>query len=137
MNLQPRFLVFTFTVSLIISLVGCNDGKNNNRPKVEIRIFLKDAISQSDSTSLVDYLLSRAYVSEMEYISKEDAKRLYLANGGEDWSKVLDENPLPSSIHITLKDEYAQIDSVKSISSDLQSRTGVKEVSYPEVLLRR
>lgn len=36
------------------------------------------------------------------FISKEKAKQRYLGAGNDDWSHVLDQNPLPASIEITL-----------------------------------
>jgi hypothetical protein len=43
-------------------------------------------------------------VRSVQFFSKEDAKKEYLAAGNDDWSKVLDYNPLPNSFNVELTD---------------------------------
>jgi FtsX extracellular domain len=43
-------------------------------------------------------------VKSVKFFSKEDAKKEYLAAGNDDWSKVLEDNPLPNSFNIELAD---------------------------------
>ena len=116
-------------------LLSCNtNGKPNTvLTEVELRVFLDHSISTQDSAQLTDYIASKPYVKRLDLISREEAKKLYLGEDGEDWSKVLDENPLPNAIHIYLNENYVHPDSIKAISEDIESQKGVDEVVYPEV----
>ena len=69
------------------------------------RVYLKGDYKNS-SLLLKDsvLLLNISGVKSVNFISKEDAKREYLALGNDDWSKVLDYNPLPNSFNIELTD---------------------------------
>jgi len=42
-------------------------------------------------------------IRSVRYISKDEAKKVYLADGGEDWTNILDENPLPDAIEVKLE----------------------------------
>src|SRR5690606_14856670 len=47
----------------------------------------------------------------------------------------LDENPLPNSINFKVKKEYMNRDSLEAIKADIEKRTFVTDVKYPEALV--
>jgi hypothetical protein len=69
------------------------------------RVYLKGDYKNS-SLLLKDsvLLLNIPGVKSVDFTSKEDAKKEYLALGNDDWSKVLDYNPLPNSFNVELTD---------------------------------
>lgn len=58
-----------------------------------------------------------------------------MEDGGEDWGKVLTENPLPDAIFFRIKQQYVQLDSLRNIKKDLEAQTYVTDVKYPEELV--
>jgi cell division transport system permease protein len=58
-----------------------------------------------------------------------------MQDGGEDWGKVLSENPLPDAIFFRLKKGYVQLDSLAGIKKDLEAQTYITDVKYPEALV--
>jgi len=71
----------------------------------------------------------------MEFVTKEAGKKIYMDDGGEDWGKVLNENPLPDAIFFRIKQQYVQLDSLANIKKDLEAQTYVTDVKYPEELV--
>ena len=92
---------FLFPLSFIV-LITCNCNNKELKPYVFTAIiYLKDFDSlqlNHDST----YLKELSYVLGIKFISKEDAKKKYMADGNNDWSKVLDYNPLPDAYEIKI-----------------------------------
>lgn len=102
---------------------------------VEVGVYLLPNLKASDSTNLINYVSSQPYVRSVSYVSKNEAKKRYMQDGGEDWSKVLDENPLPDAFFFTLKAEYVQLDSLAKIKKDIEAQTYVTDVEYPEAVV--
>jgi cell division transport system permease protein len=76
-------------------------------------------------------------VKEIEYVTKEAGKKRYMDEENEDWSRVLDQNPLPNAIYVTIRKNYVEVDSLKNIKADLEQQTYVSDVSYPEALVTK
>ena len=75
------------------------------------------------------------YVNSLEYISKEQALKQGIKLLGEDPREFIGANPWPPSVEITLKADYANNDSLKFISRELQAFPKVTKVTYQRDLL--
>jgi cell division transport system permease protein len=111
-------------------------GGNALKENVAVSAYLftnnKDSIN-----SIRNYIAAQPYTKSVEYISKEKAKQIWLKDGGEDWSKIVSENPLPESIDFYVKSDYVEKDSMAKISSAI---TGlfpglVSEIQYKKALV--
>ena len=75
--------------------------------KVEVVADLNDAASATELTALQVAVRARPEVREVEYVSKEEALRRYReqreAQGDQDLTLYLPENPLPASLEISLR----------------------------------
>ncbi len=106
------------------------------KENVEIRAYLRGDLNPKDSVALMDYITNKPYVKSIHYVSKEEGKKIYMSDGeNEDWSKVLDENPLPNAIYFKIKRNYVQVDSMAAIKADIENQTYVSDVKYPEALV--
>lgn len=140
---KPSYFMSVLGVTLVLFLLGIvgwliiNANKLGNyfKENVEVRAYLLPNINPKDSASLSNYIATKPYVKSMHYVSKQEAQKIYIQDGGEDWSKVLTENPLPDAIFIKLKPDYVQLDTLTAIQKDLESQTYVTDVKYPEALV--
>lgn len=131
-RLIPMFLSFS-VLFLFVFISGCGDDPKPAEYPFEVRVFLShDSLSPADSLRLMNYVSEKSYSENVTFITKEEARKEYLGDGNEDWSKVLDENPLPNVISFNLKNSYRYKDSVDLIYKDLMSQANVEEVAYPE-----
>lgn len=105
------------------------------KEEVEVNVYLREPLAKADSAALVEYIISRPYIKEYVFTTKEMAKAKYLADGNESWEGILSENPLPQSIDFKLKSEYLNPDTLNVIKQDLEKQTYVTEVKYPELLV--
>ncbi|MBS1758748.1 MAG: hypothetical protein JST23_01395 [Bacteroidetes bacterium] len=140
---KPSYFMSVLGVTLVLFLLGIvgwlviNANKLGNyfKENVEVRAYLLPNINPKDSAALSNYIVSKPYVKSMHYVTKQEAQKIYIQDGGEDWSKVLTENPLPDAIFIKLKPDYVQLDTLTAIQKDLESQTYVTDVKYPEALV--
>lgn len=105
------------------------------KESVEVRVYLRGDLTAQDSTALMQYISTKPYVRNIDYVTKEEGKRIYLSDGNEDWNKVLNANPLPNAIYFKVKKEYLTTDSLGVIKTDLEKQTYVSDVQYPDALI--
>ena len=68
------------------------------KENVEVRTYLLPNLNPKDSMALMNYMTTKPYVKSIRYISKEEAQKIYIQDGGEDRGRVLTEKPLPDAI---------------------------------------
>ena len=140
---KPSYFMSILGVTLVLFLLGIigwlviNANKLGDyfKENVEVRTYLRGNLNPKDSVALMTYISSKPYVKSMEYVSKEEGKKQYMQEESEDWSKVLDENPLPNAIYFRIKKEYVNIDTLNNIKKDLEAQTYVSDVKYREALV--
>ncbi len=140
---KPSYFMSVLGVTLVLFLLGIigwlviNANKLGDyfKENVEVRTYLRGDLNPKDSVALMDYIAKQPYVKSMQYVSKEEGKKMYMEEENEDWSKVLDENPLPNAIYFKIKRQYVQVDTLTAIKADLEKQTYVSDVKYPEALV--
>ena len=75
------------------------------------------------------------YVKSTDFITKEEAAKILQQDLGEDFVEFLGYNPLLSSIDVHLKADYANVDSISNIETELLKNEEVKEVYYQKSLV--
>jgi cell division transport system permease protein len=140
---KPSYFMSILGVTLVLFLLGIigwlviNANKLGDyfKESVEVRAHLRGAVTAQDSAALVQFIASRPYVKEYTFITKEKAKQHYLDDGNQDWTGVLDENPLPNSINFKLKNQYVQSDTLVNIEKEILQNGLISDVHYPKELV--
>src|SRR5215203_4941177 len=142
---KPSYVMSIIGVTLVLFLLGIvgwlviNATKLGDyfRENVEVKVHLRGDIPGKDSLALMQYFGSQPYVKNYSYVNKEMARQKYLNDNNEDYSPILDYNPLPNSVFFNIKKEYAQVDSLENISKSIHSAqsTLVSDVQYPKELV--
>ena len=140
---KPSYFMSILGVTLVLLLLGIIGWLVINATKlgdyfkesVEVRAELRGDLNPKDSATLFTYIASKPYVKAIEFVNKEKAREIFLADGNKSWDGILDANPLPNSINFKVKQEYMNADSLVRIQADLQKQTYVSEVAYPKALV--
>ncbi|MEO8117596.1 MAG: permease-like cell division protein FtsX [Bacteroidota bacterium] len=141
---KPTYIYSIIGVAIVLVIIGVmgwlflNFNQLGNSLKEDIRISAylrtqnKDTISQIQS-----YITSQPYAKNVQYVNKESAKKIWNNENNEDWSKILDYNPLPESIDFYARAEYVTPDSLQKISSNIMALYGnqITDLQYPQVLV--
>jgi len=140
---KPSYFMSILGVTLVLFLLGIigwlviNANKLGDyfKENVEVRAHLRGSVNAKDSTALVQFIASRPYVKEYTFVTKEMAKQQYLKDGNQDWTGVLDENPLPNSINFKLKNQYVQSDTLANVEKEILQNPLISDVQYPKELV--
>lgn len=105
------------------------------KEKLEIIVEFNDNTRDELAMKMKDIIDKQAFTKSAEYISKEKAYEIYRKDVGEDFSQVLDYNPLFTSINIHLHSDYMNSDSLIKIERFLKQSNIVRTVSYQKNLI--
>jgi cell division transport system permease protein len=132
LTISVLLILFSF-ITLQLSDYYSSSLKSN----IKINVFLKEPFNQSNQDEMQSELQSKVYADSIEFISKDKAAELFVAETGEDFRKILDYNPLPASFIMQVSESYANSDSLNNIIKDLSSLESVDEVVFKEGFIYR
>lgn len=118
----------TISLSLILFLllvfgsifVKSNQVYDDIKERIEIDLFFRDASSVTEIKQIEKELAIRKEVKTVNFIPKEEAWEIIKEEVGGDFAMdVAEGNPLYNSINLTLKQQYANLDSVQYFEKSL------------------
>jgi cell division transport system permease protein len=106
------------------------------RENIEIQVFLDKNLSEDQLGQIQKNIAGRPFILTksdtigLRFISDEEAAATFIESTGEDFTKVLEDNPLRDSYVIAVAEEFQTSEQLATIAKDLESIPGVFEVSY-------
>src|SRR5262249_4309721 len=109
------------------------------RNEIEIDVFVKETASDLSILQLRQQLATLEGVQGVTYVSKGDALKEFRAQLGPDSDllDVLEENPLPASVRLSLKPAYQQSDKLSILAGYIREQPQVDEVRYGDQWVAR
>lgn len=146
----PYFTVI-LSISLALFVIGlfsllilhANELSKVIKDKFEVHAYLEKNLSEQQEDSLKYEIEKFPFVqrkegqSQITFISKKEAAEKFINETGEDFFKVIGENPLRSSYAIRIKNQYADSLSLKKVKANLSGIKGIYEVDYKESLINQ
>jgi cell division transport system permease protein len=140
-KLSMASAIITICISLLllscftILLINANNVVELLREKVEMEAFLQDDLSPEAVAGVRGRIASLNGVRETKYVSKEEAAAIFKDQFGEDIYSVLNFNPLPPSVKISLKSGFRTLKAASAVYDSVRSMAGVEDVIYRKDLL--
>jgi len=133
-----------FSITLALFLIGLfgllilqsNKLKGKIRENITMQIYLDKFVTENDKIRINKLLTQKVYVAQeddqplVEFVSKEDAAKIFMETTGEDFVEFLGDNPLRDAFIIKINPDYQLEDSLKSIEAELGKVDSVFEVEY-------
>lgn len=140
---KPSYIYAIIGISLVLFLLGTlgwlvMNGRTLTRvfkEDVEVEVILHDNTRDEMMLKLNDILEQQPFVKETQVITKEEAAEKFFAEGGEDFTELLDYNPLYSSIILNLESVYVNEKSLDEIREFIMQSNIVRDVSYPNAIV--
>lgn len=141
---KPNYIYSIIGVALVLVIMGVmgwmllNFSKVGNTFKEDIRISAYLRTQNKDTIAQIQqFIAGQPFAKDVKYIDKEAAKLLWNQDNKEDWSKILNENPLPESIDFYAKAQYVNPDSLRKVDSLIMTQYGnqITNLDYPQVLV--
>jgi len=132
--------IATITISLtvfglfLLLTVNMNNLANFISSKLEIRVFLKQNLSSEEIIAFQKRIGTMTDVKNVEYVTREDAWKNFKENFKTlDLTDMVDENPLPDSFRIYLKNN----NQIPVLARYLKGFPQVEDVGYMGTIAQR
>ncbi len=126
--------IFVTSLTIII-IFGANEVEERIKSSIEFNIYLENGLSRSAIDSVRTEITKISAVRSVRFMSKEEAKKIFLKETGKDFEKVLDENPLPNSFVVLLTPNLVNESNIDRISQKIKDISGVIEVVYDYLIV--
>lgn len=143
---RAKFAAFSSMMAIMISLLFLGIfyviADNTSRlvgtitERVEMEAFLEEPASKQRIADVERALLAMEGVDRVEFVSKEDAARIFREEFGEDILNVLDANPLPPSFKIFLREPFRTSDQAERIHERVIAIEGVQSDIFRRDMLQ-
>lgn len=128
-------LVLILLGMVVFSVLSARNLSEYVKENLTVTMMLGEDITDPEARQLCSELRKQSYISNLTYISKEQALKEQTAAMGTDPSEFIGMNPFVASIELQLKAEYANTDSLKWISKNIKADKRVTDVTYPQDLM--
>ena len=128
-------LVLILLGMVVFSVLSARNLSAYVKENLTVTMMLGEDITDPEARQLCSELHKQSYISNLTYISKEQALKEQTAAMGTDPSEFIGMNPFVASIELQLKAEYANTDSLKWISKNIKADKRVTDVTYPQDLM--
>jgi cell division transport system permease protein len=98
------------------------------KEKFTVEVFLQDGITEETRAEMLQMLQNTDGVKEVKYTDKEQAKVIYQEIFSDDFSDILDQNPLYASFTVTFHADAASAELTDKLDTDLQELYGTDVV---------
>lgn len=115
---------------LFLLLINLGHIMGSVESKVEMRVFLRDTVTDNEKADLGECISNVVGVVHVEYVNRDKALKRLKGQLGEnmDLVKIIGENPLPDSFQVRVR----RTAELKDISNVVSTYPGVEDVSYGE-----
>jgi cell division transport system permease protein len=128
------------TVLLLLGVLGwivinTRQLSRSFKEAVQVEVQFNDNTRDEMGMALLKVLEQHEFTKSTEFISKEQAAKDYQLMNNENFSEVIDINPLYSSIILHLNEKYINKDSLVKIKDFIMQSNIVRDVDYKPTLV--
>lgn len=105
------------------------------KEKADVSVYFHAEAKDADIARVQKMIDASDYAKSTAFISRDSAAKELMLTDKDDFRSLLGYNPLPASINIHIKAEFANLDSLALIEKQLTSYPSVKEVLYEKKLI--
>lgn len=128
----------TISIALVLFLLGLTiltafTGRGISafvKENLTISVIISGDMDKPATDKLQASIEKKKYVKSIRFVSKEEIKKQLIEDLGRDPEEVLGYNPASDCFDISLRPEYANPDSIKTVEKDLKGLNLVKNVMY-------
>ncbi|MHB9041437.1 MAG: cell division protein FtsX, partial [Melioribacteraceae bacterium] len=119
--------LMTISLFLVFSTKTLSD---QIKRSIEVNVYLEDSLNQADIQTIESSIKQISAVQSVQFISKDDAVKKFLAETGEDFRKVIDQNPLPNSLVVKFQPQSLDEINIEQFTDQFKKINGVTDVVY-------
>lgn len=124
-RLKMAYVISVISVTMVLFVLGVFGGlliggkklADYVKQNLKMQVFLNIGTESDKATEIKEFLASHEFVKDVVLITPEEALEEYRSKMEEDPMLMLDENPLPATLEITLLPNYANNESISKLES--------------------
>ncbi|MBO1364315.1 cell division protein FtsX [Prevotella sp. A2931] len=120
---------------VVFTVLTAHNLSNYVKENLTVTMMLEEDMTNPEALQLCKNLRTRRYISNLHYISKQQALKEQTAAMGTDPSEFIGTNPFLGSIEVNLKADYANSDSLRWIEKELKKYPKVGDITYQQDLM--
>lgn len=142
-RLQSAYLSTVISISLVLLLVGvaallmvnARSVSNFFKENMQVSVLMKQEVTDEQAQAFQAELDGMDFINSTRFVSKQQGAEEMKELLGEDFLKVFESSPIPSSIDLTLKAAYVSSDSLAIVEKAIMESSLVDEVDYQQSLI--
>jgi len=142
---KPSYFYAIVGVSLVLFLLGTLgwliiNGRSLTKAfkeDIEMQVVFHDNTRPEKIDDMKAMLDAQSFIKSTKITTKEEAAKEFKEEWGDDFTQLLDFNPLYSSIKLNLHSEYVNRDSLAKVEKFLKQSNIVREVVYPNTVIEK
>ncbi|MCI0531921.1 MAG: ABC transporter permease [candidate division Zixibacteria bacterium] len=127
-------LVLNFFLLLIWNL---NQIVKDFKRNFQLQVYLTGSSSDAERSDLEAFLLAQPEVEKVKFVSQAEALQEMEQIFGPDLTRGLEENPLPNSFLVDVRERHRLPSALQNLSDRIGSKSGVEGVEYGKESLDR
>lgn len=138
-RLRTSYITSVISITLVLFLLGffglivlhAKKISTHVKENIQVTVFMKRNANEADILRMKKTLDASDGIKSTKYISSLQAAETFQKEIGEDFLEFLDgENPIHASLQVFLNEDYANVDSLTSISNRISAEESVEEVQF-------
>jgi cell division transport system permease protein len=117
------------TISFFL-VFSTNTLSDQIKRSIEVNVYLEDSLNSDDIQTIQNSITQIHAVQSVQFISKNEAVKKFLAETGEDFRKVIDQNPLPNSLVVKFQPQALDEINIEQFTDQFKKISGVTDVVY-------
>lgn len=140
-------VIISITLALIvmglfgIALIYSNQLEKLVRDNIRMEVYLNTNLTETQRDQIEKKLQALPYISKqtlgpaLQFMSKEEAAKKFIEETGEDFTKLLGENPLHDAYLVSIDPEFHSPEEMQKIKKELEAMNGIFQVVPKEGLI--
>lgn len=138
-RLRTSYITSVISITLVLFLLGffglivlhAKKISTHVKENIQVTVFMKRDANEADILRMKKTLDASDGIKSTKYISSTEAAETFEKEIGEDFLEFLDgDNPIHASIQVFLNEDYANVDSLTSISKRISAEESVEEIQF-------
>jgi len=139
-------VVVSITLALVVIglfgvlMIYSQELENQVRQNIKMQVYLKPNLTETQRLQIENSLLSQEYVAKenskpVQFVSKDEAAKKFIAETGEDFTQFIGDNPLRDAFLVSINPDFHSKEKMDKVKSEIQQMSGIFQVYYVEGLI--
>ena len=144
-RLRSSYITSVVSIAMVLLILGllgwmlanAKQFSDKTRESFTVSIFFKDSVDDLQILNFKEELDRKEFVKSTKFVTRAEAAANYQSEVGVEFVDLLGYNPLPASIDVNFKPEFAGERNFDSTEKEWTRNPLVEKVSYQRVLINQ